>query len=169
MLPKGIARFFLFDGELLDQYAELLVESEEGRLISEAIEQILGVPILRDARDHLKVLGSDASRAKAAEASRHQKTQALGVSLQQANATRQAHIEELDRERKRLDDLHAERDEIETELRRQQVYAVAVERLDAARTDLKSSQATQEAKKAELKAAMTGAWRTAPRRSRGQS
>ena len=81
---EGIARFFLFDGELLDQYAELLVESEEGRLISEAIEQILGVPILRDARDHLKVLGSDASRAKAAEASKHQKTQALGVSLQHA-------------------------------------------------------------------------------------
>ena len=160
MLPKGIARFFLFDGELLNQYAELLEESEEGRLISEAIEQILGVPILRNARDHLKVLGSDASRAKAAEASRHQKTEALGVALQQANSTRQAHIEELDRETKRLDDLQAERDEIETELRRQQVYAVAVERLDAARRDLKASRETQEAKKAELKTAMTAAWRT---------
>ena len=160
MLPKGIARFFLFDGELLDQYAELLVESEEGRLISEAIEQILGVPILRDARDHLKVLGSDASRAKAAEASRHQKTEALGVSLQHANATRQAHIEERDRETKRLDDLHAERDEIETELRRQQLYAVAVERLDMARKDLKDAHATQEAKKADLKTALTDAWRT---------
>lgn len=160
MLPKGIARFFLFDGELLDQYAELLVESEEGRLISEAIEQILGVPTLRDARDHLKVLGSDASRAKAAEASRHQKTQALGVSLQQANATRQAHIEERDREKQLLDDLYAERDEIETELRRQEVYAVAVDRLDTARRDLKTAQETQEAKKNELRSAMTEAWRT---------
>jgi chromosome segregation ATPase len=160
MLPEGIARFFLFDGELLDQYAELLVESEEGRLISEAIEQILGVPILRDARDHLKVLESDASRAKATEASKHQKTQALGVSLQHANDTRQAHIEELDREKQRLDGLYAEREEIETELRRQEVYAVAVERLDTARRDLKVSRDTRDAKKAELKVAMAEAWRT---------
>lgn len=160
MLPKGIARFFLFDGELLDQYAELLAESEEGRKISEAIEQILGVPILRDARDHLKVLASDASKAKAAEASRHQKTQALGISLQQATATRQAHIEERDRETQRLDDLLDERDEIETELRRQELYAVAVERLDAARRDLKAAREAQEANNAELKSAMADAWRT---------
>ena len=56
MLPKDVARFFLFDGELLDQYAELLItESDTGRVISEAIEHILGVPVLRDARDHLTV------------------------------------------------------------------------------------------------------------------
>jgi DNA sulfur modification protein DndD len=161
MLPKSIARFFLFDGELLDQYAELLVESEEGRLISEAIEQILGVPILRDARDHLTVLGSEASRAKAAEASKHQKTQALGVSLQQANDTRQAHVDELDRAKERLEDLYAEREEIETELRRQEVYAIAVDRLDIARKDRKAARETQEAQKAELKATMAEAWRTA--------
>lgn len=162
MLPKDVARFFLFDGELLDQYAELLVsESEQGRLISEAIEQILGVPVLRDARDHLTVLGSDASRAKATEASKHQKTQALGVSLQQASDTRQAHLDERDREKQRLEDLYAERDEIETELRRQEVYAVAVERLDAARKDIKTARDAQEAKQDDLKEAMAEAWRTA--------
>ena len=161
MLPKAVARFFLFDGELLDQYAELLMESEEGRIISESIEQILGVPILRDARDHLKQLAAEASRAKATEASKHQKTQALGVSLQQANDTRQHHIAERDRERQRFDDLHVERDEIETELRRQEIYAAAVERLDQARKDLKTAREAQGAKKSELRVAMAEAWRTA--------
>jgi len=162
MLPKDIARFFLFDGELLDQYAELLIsESEAGRLISEAIEHILGVPVLRDARDHLAVLASAASRAYAAEASKHQKTQALGVALQNANDTREAHIDERDRKKEELEDLYAERDEIETELRRQEVYAVAVERLDAARRDLSAARDMQEAKATELKAAMAEAWRTA--------
>ncbi len=160
MLPRGIARFFLFDGELLDQYAELLTKSEEGRKISEAIEQILGVPILRNGRDHLEVLVSKASRAKAAEASKHQRTQALGVSLQQATDIRQAHVEECDREKQQLEDLYAQRDDIETELRRQDIYAVAVDRLDTARKDLQAAQDAQETKKAEIKTAMAEAWRT---------
>jgi DNA sulfur modification protein DndD len=160
MLPKDVARFFLFDGELLDQYAELLLESEEGHRISEAIEQILGVPVLRDARDHLKVLASDARRAKAAEASKHQKTQALGNALQHANDIKNAHEEELDRARKKRDALLVERDEIEAEARRQEIYAVAVERLDTARADLKKARVTQDAQRAELKAAMAESWRT---------
>ena len=47
LMPEGISRFFLFDGELLQEYEELLInESEAGHRISEAIERILGVPIL---------------------------------------------------------------------------------------------------------------------------
>jgi DNA sulfur modification protein DndD len=160
MLPKGVARFFLFDGELLDQYAELLAASDEGRKISEAIEQILGVPILRNARDHLDLLKAKASRAKAAEASRHQKTHALGVAHRAATDILQAHIEERDRERQKLDELHAEREEIETELRRQEIYAVAVERLDKARRDLQTAEEAEATQRALLKVAMAEAWRT---------
>lgn len=162
VLPKGVARFFLFDGELLDQYAELLErESEAGRLISESIEQILGVPVLRDARDHLKVLMSDASRAKAAEASKHQKTQSLGVSLQNASDAKREHERELERERAKREGALAERDEVEADLRRQDIYAVAVDRLDTARRDLKDARTSQETLRAQLTAAMAESWRTA--------
>ena len=100
MLPKDVARFFLFDGELLDQYAELLIsESDAGRVISEAIEHILGVPVLRDARDHLAVLASTANRASAKEASKHQKTEAMGNALQIANDMKEAHEQERDRKK----------------------------------------------------------------------
>ena len=161
MLPKDVARFFLFDGELLDQYAELLVgESESGRVISEAIEQILGVPMLRDARNHLSSLASVASRASAKEASKHQKTEAMGNALQSANDMKEAHEQERDRKTTELDSLLAERDEIETELRRQETYAVAIERLDKAREDVKTARNTREAKETELKSVMTHAWRT---------
>lgn len=161
MLPKDVARFFLFDGELLDQYAELLVDqSDAGRVISQAIEHILGVPVLRDARDHLTVLASAASRASAKEASKHQKTEAIGIALQFANDSKDAHKGERDRKTAELKDLLAEREEIETELRHQEAFAAAVERLDRARKDLKTAQSTQEAKLMELKAAMRHAWRT---------
>ena len=161
MLPKDVARFFLFDGELLDQYAELLVrESDAGRVISEAIEHILGVPVLRDARDHLISLASVANRASAKEASKHQKTEAMGTALQNANDMKEAHERERDRKTAELEGLLSERDEIETELRRQETYAAAVERLDKAREDLKAARDILEAKGAELKVAMRDAWRT---------
>ena len=161
MLPKDVARFFLFDGELLDQYAELLIsESDTGRIISESIEHILGVPVLRDARDHLTVLASTASRASAKEASKHQKTQAIGNALQTANDVKEAHEKERDRKTEELDDLLAKREEVETELRHQEAYAAAVERLDRARKDLSAARNAQEVKAGELKVAMRDAWRT---------
>ena len=161
MLPRDVARFFLFDGELLAQYEELLLsESEAGRAISEAIEQILGVPLVRDARDHLVVLASAANRASAKEASRHQKTEAMGVALAAANDAKEAHEGERERKKREVEELIVERDEVMAELRRQEIYAVAVDRLDAAGKALGAAREAQRAKAAELKAAMADAWRT---------
>jgi DNA sulfur modification protein DndD len=48
VFPEDISRFFLFDGELLQEYEELIIsESDVGPKISGAIERILGVPIVK--------------------------------------------------------------------------------------------------------------------------
>lgn len=53
-VPEQVSRFFLFDGELLQEYESLLVEgSEQGKHIKEAIEQVLGVPSLTRGADEL--------------------------------------------------------------------------------------------------------------------
>jgi DNA sulfur modification protein DndD len=50
--PEQTSRFFLFDGELLQEYESLLIDgSEQGRKIKTAIEQALGVPTLIGGRD----------------------------------------------------------------------------------------------------------------------
>ena len=50
--PEQTSRFFLFDGELLDEYEQLLIDgSEQSKKIKEAIEQALGVPTLIRGRD----------------------------------------------------------------------------------------------------------------------
>lgn len=55
--PEQVSRFFLFDGELLQEYETLLIEgSEQGRQIKEAIEKVLGVPALIYGRDELATL-----------------------------------------------------------------------------------------------------------------
>ena len=63
--PEQVSRFFLFDGELLQEYETLLIEgSDQGRQIKEAIEQVLGVPALINGRDELGVILKSALKAQ---------------------------------------------------------------------------------------------------------
>ena len=69
--PEQVSRFFLFDGELLQEYEELLIEgSEQGKKIKEAIEQALGVPALTNGRDDLQILKKQAQKEQAKEATK---------------------------------------------------------------------------------------------------
>lgn len=55
--PEQTSRFFLFDGELLQEYESLLIDgSEQGRKIKESIEQALGVPTLIKGREDAQTL-----------------------------------------------------------------------------------------------------------------
>ncbi|MCL1060683.1 AAA family ATPase [Shewanella benthica] len=67
--PEEISRFFLFDGELLQEYENLLVEqSEQGEKIKKHIEQALGVPALVNGRDEFTSLLKDARRTQTRDA-----------------------------------------------------------------------------------------------------
>lgn len=51
-VPRQVSRFFLFDGELLQEYENLLIEgNDQGKKIKESIEQVLGVPSLINGRE----------------------------------------------------------------------------------------------------------------------
>lgn len=64
--PEQVSRFFLFDGELLQEYETLLIEgNDQGRRIKEAIEQVLGVPTLIHGRDEISTLLKQFQRQQA--------------------------------------------------------------------------------------------------------
>jgi len=72
VVPEEISRFFLFDGELLQEYENLLVEgSEQGDKIKKHIEQALGVPALIHGRDEFSGLLKDARRVQANDAKKN--------------------------------------------------------------------------------------------------
>ncbi len=72
VVPEEISRFFLFDGELLQEYENLLIEeSEQGDKIKERIEQALGVPALIHGRDEFSNLLKDARRIQAKDAKKN--------------------------------------------------------------------------------------------------
>lgn len=161
ILPKAISRFFLFDGELLQEYEELLInESEAGHRISEAIERILGVPILKRGRAHLTQLSEDADKAAAKEASKRQETQALGTALQQATEQKDAHQKEIQRKQAELNELNTQKSEVEQVLQSMQKYAGILQERDEATARLEDAGKEEKAVRADLQRAMGDGWRS---------
>lgn len=69
--PEQVSRFFLFDGELLQEYEELLIEgSDQGKKIKESIEQVLGVPSLINGRDDVYTLLKRAQKTQEQDAAK---------------------------------------------------------------------------------------------------
>ena len=161
IFPAEISRFFLFDGELLQEYEELLInESEAGHRISEAIERILGVPVLKRGRGHLTQLADEADKIAAKEASRRQETQALGTALQQATEQKEAHQKELGRLQAQLVQLQKERGEVEQALQSVQKYASILQDRDDTAARLEKAEEDERASRGSLQRSMASAWRS---------
>lgn len=161
VLPADIARFFLFDGELLQEYEQLLLAgSSDGKKISGAIERILGVPVLKQGHKHLKSMADEAVRTAGREAGKHKDTQAFGAALQLAADQKQAHVAELERlqgDQKAQQELKAE---IEARLSAVQRLRQIVDQLAKARDKLAEAEKDQRDAGAELQQSMSAAWRT---------
>ena len=66
--PEQVSRFFLFDGELLQEYEMLLDEANsKGQEIKESIEQVLGVPALINGRIESQTLQRESERNQTKE------------------------------------------------------------------------------------------------------
>ncbi len=102
--PEQTSRFFLFDGELLQEYESLLIEgSDQGRKIKDAIEQALGVPTLTRGRDDLQTIVKSAHKRQNKDAEKFeslQKQAARGASLQTQIAAIEKDIEGLEQKRR---------------------------------------------------------------------
>jgi DNA sulfur modification protein DndD len=158
--PEQVSRFFLFDGELLQEYEELLVEgSEQGKKIKEAIEQALGVPALINGRDDLQALWKRAQKEQGKEASLVAGLEAVAESFSKWSArrdmfdadlvtlkTQQAAVRE---ERRSLEDLIAQSES---------VYAHKIE-LDAKRERLKQIFSGIDSKEGFKRGLAADAWR----------
>lgn len=155
MLPPRISRFFLFDGELLKEYEELVHEdsSTHARQVQREIEMILGVPAAQNGKDDLAALHGELSRAYNKEAKKHK---ALAASAEEAEALSDR-VDDLAAELKRLIE---SQDSTSGELRATKEELAKHEHLaDSARLlaqtedrleSLKSERAAKEAKRREF-------------------
>ncbi|MDC0675981.1 AAA family ATPase [Nannocystis radixulma] len=161
IFPKEVSRFFLFDGELLQEYEELLYsDSDTGPKISGAIERILGVPILKRAKLHLTQLGAEADKEEAREAAKQKGTEQVGIALQQATEQKEEHLREIGRLEKKLEELSRLRSEIDQYLDSNQRYSGVLEERDKVSKALDQARREEKVYQTKLQDAMSQAWRS---------
>jgi DNA sulfur modification protein DndD len=159
ILPEQIARFFLFDGELLQEYEDLLHgDTDMGPKISQAIERILGLPTLTRSRDSLKLALDKADERVALAAQGDQKTREFGNQLQSLVEEREVLNQDLFRHEKDLEGLRAKKVAIEDDMRRRERMASLLDKRDRLAGDVGVLEEVIRKKKDEISKAMAPAW-----------
>jgi len=160
IMPETVSRFFLFDGELLQQYEELLRnESEMGRNIKEAIERILGVPVLTNGRAHLGELFKDAQKREAKAAQKNQKTQSLANQQEALLKQRDGLQDETDRLKKELDALRAGKASKEEVLRKMEKTKALLDERSRLQEEIGAAENRLREKEERRKELLTVAWK----------
>lgn len=160
LLPQQIARFFLFDAELLQEYEQLLTPgSDAGEKLKESIERILGLPVLTRARDDVAALLASARTAQAKAAQKDKTTKDLGNSLQLAS-------DEAENERKNVselsdlvDELHNDVNELEKKLTSNNRFRGLMATRDAKRKEVDGLRAKADERVGDLQAIAGETWR----------
>lgn len=117
IMPEQVSRFFLFDGELLQEYEELLMEGTDiGAKIKDSIEKILGVPVLTNGSTDSEAVLDDYQKAKTKVAQSNKQTEQLGSQIAVIEAEIQEHAAELERMREELTQEQVKRNQLEGEL-----------------------------------------------------
>ena len=151
ILPEQVSRFFLFDGELLQEYEDLLSsESDMGRRIKESIERILGVPILTSARATTMRLMERSEKQEATAAQRDQKTQEYGNQLSDIHEQRDALKEDEKKLQHDLEELREQKATLEEALKRKERYATLMGRRDSLQQQVDTLTERHKTKQAEL-------------------
>ena len=158
--PEQTSRFFLFDGELLQEYEELLFEgSEQGRQIKEAIEQALGVPTLVRGRDELGTILKNASRAQTKALAHIQGLKAQALRTDALNEK----LEAFEADEKYLEakilNVREERENLDDEMEAAATVLALKVKLDSARKARDESQAIIDRKYSERHDVLAAAWK----------
>lgn len=158
--PEQVSRFFLFDGELLQEYETLLIEgSEQGQQIKDAIEEVLGVPALIRGRDELGTILKTARKAQQNDLKRVQGLDALA----QEQASLTARQDALERDLKSLitqqETVRADRNKLDDEIEASQAVYQAKTKLDALSERKKAIEQFQTQKRGERLELLALAWK----------
>jgi len=159
ILPEQISRFFLFDGELLQEYEDLLAsDADMGRRISDAIERILGVPVLTAARASLLRVKEKSERREATAAQGDQKTREYGNQLADLHAQRDVLKSDLGRHERELEDARKKKSALEDAMKKKERLAALLDKRDGINRQIIDIENRKAARAIDLQQAMSTAW-----------
>lgn len=157
--PEQISRFFLFDGELLQEYEALLIEgSAQGQQIKEAIEQVLGVPALINGRNELGAIVKAARKRQSADVAQIQGLERQAHRQQELTVTQEAHDRDLEDLQGKLATKRAERAKLDDELEAAASVTAAKAKLDGFTSQRDAWEDLQKRRHADRQELLSHAW-----------
>ncbi|GKH52209.1 hypothetical protein CE91St46_33200 [Eubacteriales bacterium] len=161
IMPEQVARFFLFDGELLQEYEELLSDDTvTGTAIKESIEKILGVPVLTSSEADAEAVLNEYKKAKNRIAQSNKQTQQIAARMLALEAQLSAHQEEYNRLRDALRTELANKDGLETELSQTERIRALIAEAKSLEISIDEKQTKQEELLSSIRATTKEAWKT---------
>ncbi len=158
--PEQISRFFLFDGELLQEYESLLIEgSEQGRQIKEVIEEVLGVPALKNGRAEIGAILKTATKKQNQEIQHIQGLEKQAERQRELSVRQDALERDLEDQLNRLEETRSRRIALDDDLDAGAALLAAKGRLDALKAQSKNLEETCSVKEVERKSILAQAWR----------
>ncbi|MGI6365902.1 MAG: hypothetical protein ACOX2G_09325 [Bacillota bacterium] len=159
-MPEAISRFFLFDAEMLQDYSVLLrTDSGSGTTIKEAIEKILGLPILTNGASDAKKIRSEYEEEENTAEKQDKRTAELGVQKGKRLEDKKLQEQELEKKKQQQKDLLAEMHEIDGEMQEVAQLRVLIDKKNRILEDIDQAKKDQEAKKAEIAELLKDAWK----------
>lgn len=160
IMPNEVSRFFLFDGELLQEYEELLMEgTQTGTTIKESIEQILGVPVLTNSAIDTAVALEEYRKEKNKTAQSNAQTQKIAAQMTALEAEKQEHTAELSRLREEYNTELGNKIKLEDEAQQSEHVSTLLKSLDDLEADIESKNASKDAILTSIVLATGEAWK----------
>jgi len=160
IMPNEVSRFFLFDGELLQEYEELLMEgTQTGTTIKESIEQILGVPVLTNGAIDTAAALEEYRKEKNKTAQSNAQTQKIAAQMTALEAEKQEHTAELSRLRDEYNTELGNKTKLEDEAQQSEHVSTLLKSLDDLEADIESKNASKDAILTSIVLATGEAWK----------
>ena len=159
LLPFEISRFYVFDGELLEEYEDLLDEGSVGNdKLKEAIEDILGIPVLINARENLRTLVNEANYDVQKEAEKSNETKTWADSLAGANEKKQELLNSKQELEEDLKEKTEEAADIEDKLKKNPKLKELINKKNLLVLNVRKLEGTIEEKKDKIKNQIDNLW-----------
>lgn len=160
IMPNEVSRFFLFDGELLQEYEELLMEgTQTGTTIKESIEQILGVPVLTNGAIDTASALEEYRKDKNKTAQSNAQTQKIAAQMTALEAEKQEHTAELSRLREEYNTEIGNKTKLEDEAQQSEHVSTLLKSLEDLEADIESKNASRDAILTSIVLATGEAWK----------
>jgi DNA sulfur modification protein DndD len=160
LFPHDTQQFFLFDGELLNQFESLTRDDHSaGEVLKQAMERMLGVPIVANAARDCEAVSDEATDRLAEKAKQDKDSAQVGNQLAQAQTLLAEAKVAARKEQERIDELETQRREVDAELSAHELSQQTMGQITLLRDKITADEDTLAVDRQNYQTALAEAWR----------